>query len=298
MEPLTPPRQVERSKHWRLDGQRVVVTGSTKGIGLAIAREALNLGAAVLLVSRSDADLSAVRASLSAELGVPDTAIASHACDVGTEEGRAGLVRAASHLWNGACDVLVNNVGTNVRRPISEVSATEYELMFQTNCASCFFLCQAFQPLLERGRAACVVNVSSVAGVTSTGTGAPYAMTKAAIAQLTKSLACEWAALGIRVNCVAPWMTMTPLLREAVAEAPAQLDDVAVRTPLGRLAQPEEVAAAAAFMMLGASSYITGQCLNVDGGLSVNGFAGPCAPPAAAGTRARAVAPLGYCEDD
>lgn len=279
--------------HWRLTGKRIVVTGSTKGIGLHVAREALNLGAHVLLVSRSEADLASVRASLAAELGVADGAIAHHACDVGSEEGRATLVAAASELWDSACDALVNNVGTNVRKPIAAVSATEYELMFQTNCTSCFFLCQAFQPLLEKGRAPCVVNVSSVAGVTSSGTGAPYAMTKAAMVQLTKSLACEWAALGIRVNCVAPWMTMTPLLREAVAKAPGQLDEVSVRTPLGRVAQPEEIAAAVAFMMMGAASYVTGQCLTVDGGLSVNGFAGPCAPPAPAGTRASVVVPLG-----
>jgi Tropinone reductase 1 len=219
--------------HWRLEGKRLVITGSTKGIGLHAAREALNLGAHVLLVSRSESDLFAVRAKLLSELGTPEEAIACHACDVGTAEGRATLVAAAAERWGGACDALVNNVGTNVRKPIGEVSPEEYNLMFQTNCSSCFFLCQAFQPLLEKGRSPTVVNVSSVAGVTSSGTGAPYAMTKAAMVQLTRSLACEWAPLGIRVNCVAPWMTMTPLLRDAVAKDPTQLDAVSVRAPHG-----------------------------------------------------------------
>ena len=101
-----------RGHHWRLEGKRVVVTGSTKGIGLHVAREALNLGAHVLLVSRSDADLASTRDSLRAELGVPDAAVAHHACDVGTDEGRGTLVAAATALWGGSCDALVNNVGT------------------------------------------------------------------------------------------------------------------------------------------------------------------------------------------
>lgn len=286
-----PELRWKMGQHWRLEGKRLVVTGSTKGIGLHAAREALNLGCeCVLLVSRSADDLARVREQLLRELGAAESAVATHACDVATEAGRASLVARATELWAGAADALVNNVGTNIRKKIGDVSAAEYESMLSTNCASCFFLCQAFQPLLEKGRSPCVVNVASVAGVTSSGTGAPYAMSKAAMVQLTRSLACEWGPLGIRVNCVAPWMTMTPLLAEAVAKDPTQLDAVAARTPLGRIATPEEIACAIAFMLLPAASYVTGQTLTVDGGITANGFAGPCAPPPAGASR---VTPLG-----
>lgn len=263
--------------HWRLDDMRVVITGATKGIGLAIAREAVNLGARVLLVSRSPEDLADVRASLIADVGAKEDAVIVQACDVATADGRAALIARARDAW-GAVDGLVNNVGTNIRKPIADVEPAEYEHMFQTNCSSCFFLCQGLGPLLAQGRMPAVVNVASVAGVASSGTGIPYAMTKAALVQLTKSLACEWAATGIRVNCVAPWMTMTPLLRDAVAKDPQQLLRVAQRTPLGRVAEAAEVAAAASFFLMPAASFCTGQCLVVDGGVTVNAFAGPCAP--------------------
>jgi Tropinone reductase 1 len=102
-------------------------------------------------------------------------------------------------------------------------------------------------------------------------TGAPYAMSKAAIIQLTRNLACEWAADGIRVNCIAPWYIDTPLAK-TVLQDPDYLDEVLQRTPLGRIGQPEEVAAAVAFLAMGAASYITGQCVAVDGGFMQFGF--------------------------
>ena len=138
----------------------------------------------------------------------------------------------------------MNNVGTNVRKPIGEATPTEYDTMMSTNVSSCYFLCKDLRPFLSRSKFASVVNVSSAAGVNSTGTGAIYAMTKAAMNQLTRNLCCEWgASAGIRVNTIAPWMTMTPLLEAAVKDNPSQLDKVREWTPLGRTAEPEEIAA-------------------------------------------------------
>lgn len=174
-------------------------------------------------------------------------------------------------------DGLVNNVGTNVRKPIGEATTDEYNTMMATNVSSCYFMCKGLRPFLSRSKLASVVNISSAAGVNSTGTGAIYAMTKAAMNQLTRNLCCEWgASSGIRVNTVAPWMTMTPLLEAAIRDNPQQLDKVREWTPLGRTAEPEEIAAAVTFLLMPASSYVTGQTISVDGGLSANGFAGPC----------------------
>jgi len=123
---------------------------------------------------------------------------------------------------------------------------------------------------------ATVVNVASVAGIRSTGTGIAYGSTKAALIHLTKTLACEWAKRNIRVNCVAPWMTRTPMLEQALGSNAQNLEKAEKWTPMGRLARPEEVAAPIAFLCMPCSGYITGQCLSVDGGLTAQGFHGPC----------------------
>lgn len=113
----------------------------------------------------------------------------------------------------------MNNVGTNVRKPIGEATVAEYDSMMSTNVSSCFFLCQGLRPFLSRSAVASVVNVSSAAGVGSTGTGVIYAMTKAAMNQLTRNLCCEWGpSASIRVNTICPWMTMTPLLEAAASQ--------------------------------------------------------------------------------
>lgn len=149
-----------------------------------------------------------------------------------------------------------------------------------TNVDSAFFLCKAFYPALVLGTKAAVVNVSSAAGLTSTGTGAIYGMTKAAMVQLTRSLSCEWGRHAIRVNCVAPWMTWTPMLEAAVREDPTALDKVRRMTPLasglGRLPSAEESASVVAFLCMEASSFVSGQTIAVDGAFTANGFLGPC----------------------
>jgi len=226
----------------------------------------------VIITARNAVEVDAVCSELTAKFPGKVHGCAS---DVSTGPGRDTLVGYVKSLWE-SLDLLVNNVGTNARKRIDEATEEDYTSMMRTNIDSAFFLCKAFQEALHQsGGKASVVNISSAAGVGSTGTGAIYAMTKAALVQLTKNLACEWAP-QVRVNCVAPWMTMTPLLEAAIAQNPHQLDKVADWTPMGRVAQPEEIAGAVAFLAMPAAGYITGQTLSVDGGLSVQHFAGPC----------------------
>eukprot|EP00406_Dinophysis_acuminata_P030864 CAMPEP_0179364964 /NCGR_PEP_ID=MMETSP0797-20121207/82309_1 /TAXON_ID=47934 /ORGANISM="Dinophysis acuminata, Strain DAEP01" /LENGTH=267 /DNA_ID=CAMNT_0021080457 /DNA_START=29 /DNA_END=832 /DNA_ORIENTATION=+ len=264
-------------ERWRLDGYRAVVTGSTKGIGHAIANEMLALGAEVLITSRTSKDVDSVLLGMAAHGGRAHGV----ACDVSTAEGRAALVEKVSALWGGELDGLVNNVGMNARKPIHEATDDDYRNIMSTNLDSSWYLCKLLKPSLQRSRRASVVNVASVAGVLSTGTGSVYAMTKAAMAQLSRSLACEWGPLGIRVNCVCPWMTMTPLLEDAVKANPSQLDEVRRQTPLGRLGEPEDTAGLVAFLCLPAAAFITGQVICADGGLCSQGFRGPCVQEAA-----------------
>jgi Tropinone reductase 1 len=204
----------------------------------------------------------------------PRTIIVHAACDVATKEGREQLVRSTKQAFP-SLHGLINNVGVNIRKGILEQSEEEYHTIMKTNVDAAYFLCRMYSGLYDKDGAT-VVNVSSAAGVQSSGTGAAYGMSKAALNHMTRILACEWASRNIRVNAVTPWMTMTPMLEEAVKKDPRQLDKVNAWTPLHRLASAEEVAAPIVFFCLPASSYITGQCLGVDGGLTAQGFDGPC----------------------
>ena len=200
--------------------------------------------------------------------------VVGYVCDVSTRQGRSTLKDAVENNFGGRLDCLVNNVGTNKRAPIEDSTEEDYEVMMKSNLDSCFFLCKIFSENLSKSNG-CVVNIASVAGVSSSGTGSIYAATKGAMIQLTRALACEWGARNVRVNCVAPWMTYTPLLKEATRSDPSSLEKAMKWTPMQRLAEPEESAAAVAFLCLPASSYITGQIIAVDGGLTAQGFQGP-----------------------
>ncbi|MGI4862827.1 MAG: SDR family oxidoreductase [Janthinobacterium lividum] len=251
---------------WTLTGRRALVTGSTKGIGPAIAQELLDLRATVLIVARNAAEVAAAVANWTRQ-GLPATGLAA---DVSTAAGRTLIFDYFGTHWPGL-DILVNNVGTNVRKAFNDYTAVEYERLFQVNLFSTMEMCRAAYLWLKASAAAAIVNVGSVAGRFDVGTGAPYGMSKAAEERLARNLAVEWAADGIRVNTVAPWFIRTPL-PELLLARPDFRTGVIARTPLGRVGEPAEIAAAVAFLCLPGAAYLTGQCLVVDGGLSAKGL--------------------------
>ena len=253
---------------WRLDGQTALVTGASKGIGLACARELARFGADVLMVAREDALLEQSREEVAEEF--PDVQVRALAADLSEHEQRLEVFDWIADLET-ELHVLVNNVGTNVRKKTLEYTAEELRFLIDTNLVSAFEMCRLAHPLLAPHGASAIVNVGSVSGATHVRTGSPYGMTKAALHQLTKNLAVEWADDGIRVNCVAPWYIRTSRSAPVLAD-PAYLEEVLERTPMGRIGEPEEVAAVVAFLALPASSYVTGECIAVDGGFLQYGF--------------------------
>ena len=218
------------SSRWSLRGKKFVVTGGTKGIGKAVVQSLLHHGAyRIVVCSRSGIDYNAYIASLGIDPadqssryntagGAP---VITHViCDVSTKEGRQSLVNIAKDILNEDLDNdnrdprcihgLINNVGINVRKPILEQTEEEYHSMLRTNVDAAYFLCRDFSKhFVDTGDGATIVNVSSAAGVQSSGTGAAYGMSKAALNHFTRILACEWAHRKIRVNAVAPWMTVS-----------------------------------------------------------------------------------------
>lgn len=253
---------------WRLDGQSALITGASRGIGLACARELAALGANVLIIARDEAHLETARAELAEEF--PGREILAFAADVANAEQRLEIFDWIADL-DAPLSLLVNNAGTNLRKPTLEYSEDDVRALLDANLVSAFAMCRLAHPHLSEHANAAIVNIGSVSGLTHVRTGAPYGMSKAALTQLTKNLACEWAEDGIRVNAVAPWYIRTQRTHDALAD-PDYLDDVLQRTPMGRIGEAEEVAAAVAFLCLPAASYITGEIVAVDGGFLKYGF--------------------------
>ena len=248
--------------HWRLDGRVALVTGGSRGIGRAVVEELCALGARVIAAARDPRGLD----DLVRDVGDQASAVAA---DVTTAEGRAAIVEAVRQ--RGVLHVLVHNAGTNVRGPLVGYDDATIQRLIDINLTAPLLLSRDLHPFLRAAQGASVVHVGSVGGHVALPTGVAYGAAKAGLAQAARTLALEWARDAIRVNTVSPWYTRTPLV-EPVLGNPEALARLLARTPLGRIAEPREMASAIAFLAMPASSYVTGQALVVDGGMTIQGL--------------------------
>ncbi|OCA90871.1 2-deoxy-D-gluconate 3-dehydrogenase [Bacillus sp. FJAT-27225] len=252
---------------FRLDGKRAIVTGAGRGIGRALASALAEAGADVAILSRTAADLEET-AQLIHKQGRNALVIPG---DVTKRESVVQAVRTVKEEWGGV-DILINNAGMNIRSKALDVTDDEWETIMNTNLKSAFMFAQETGRVMkEQGTGGRIISITSVGGHVALRTGVVYAATKAAIIQMTKVLALEWGQYNINVNAIGPWYFKTPLTEKLLAD-PDYVQDILDVTPLKRVGELPELAGPTIFLASDAGSYVHGQTLFVDGGMTIQGF--------------------------
>ncbi|ACG78964.1 dehydrogenase [Phenylobacterium zucineum HLK1] len=248
----------------RLDGQVAVVTGSTRGIGLATARLLGRAGARIVVSSRKAEACEQVRAALCDE-GVE--AIAAP-CHTALEADRQRLAEAATAAF-GRVDVLISNAGVNPSfSSLQDLPEEAWDKVFDVNLKAAWRLSQLLAPEIAKQGSGAMVLLSSIGSIVASPRSGAYAVAKAGVNHLARQLAHEWGPAGIRVNSVAPGVTRTDMVRAAMAD-PKALEATLRRTPLRRIAEPEDIASVILFLVSAAGRHVTGQTLVVDGGATL-----------------------------
>jgi NAD(P)-dependent dehydrogenase (short-subunit alcohol dehydrogenase family) len=257
-----------------LAAQVVVITGAAGGIGLATARAFARCGARLALLDRDAPRLEAAAGEL-ARGGAEVVPLAASVADPRAVEDAFAVVDARL----GPVDVLVGSAGIAMNRPTLELTPEDWQRAVDVNLTGAFLCTQAAgRRMVPRGRG-CIVNVASMYGVVAAGSRAAYCASKAALVNLTRSLAVEWGPQGVRVNALAPGYVRTELVDALVREGRLDVDALERRTPLGRLGRPEEIAELALFLASTDAELIAGHTLVADGGWTAQGGPEAGAPP-------------------
>jgi gluconate 5-dehydrogenase len=247
-----------------LTGMRALVTGSSQGIGLALAEGLASHGASIVLNGRDAAKLDAVAETVRAGGHQVSTAVFDVTDHAASAEGVARI-----EAETGAIDILVNNAGMQFRSPLEDFPADKWDQLLRTNISSVFNVGQAVARFMIPRRRGKIINIASVQSELARTNIAPYTATKGAVRNLTRGMCTDWAKHGLQVNAIAPGYFKTPL-NQALVDNPEFSAWLAARTPAGRWGDVQELVGAAVFLAGPASSFVNGHTLYVDGGITTS----------------------------
>lgn len=249
-----------------LSGKVAIVTGGNGGIGLGMAQGLAAAGATVVIAGRNHHKNSEAVAAVKSQGGQAHAV----AVDVMQQASCEQMVQITLQAY-GRVDILVNNAGMNIRKPPQSYALAEWNEVMQTNLTSAFVCSQAVYGAFEKNRAGKIINIGSMMSLFGASFATPYAASKGGMVQMTKALACAWAAQNIQVNAILPGWIDTDLTRQARVDVQGLHDRVLERTPAKRWGVPNDFAGIAVFLASSASDFITGAAIPVDGGYSVQG---------------------------
>ncbi|MBV2143504.1 SDR family oxidoreductase [Falsochrobactrum sp. TDYN1] len=247
-----------------LTGKLALITGSSQGIGLALAQGLAEHGAAVIINGRDPAKVDAAIAMLTQK---GHTAYAS-GFDVTDMEAVRAAVDAIEHE-HGPIEILINNAGMQFRAPLEDFPQDKWQLLLDTNISSVFYVGQAVARHMIARKRGKIINIASVQSELARPSIAPYTATKGAVRNLTRGMATDWARYGLQINAIAPGYFKTPL-NQALVDNPEFTGWLEKRTPAGRWGNVEELVGAAIYLSGNASSFVNGQVLHVDGGMTAS----------------------------
>ncbi|MFZ9338697.1 MAG: SDR family NAD(P)-dependent oxidoreductase [Limnohabitans sp.] len=249
-----------------LSGKVAIVTGGNGGIGLGMAQGLAAAGATVVIAGRNHHKNSEAVAAVKSQGGQAHAV----AVDVMQQASCEQMVQITLQAY-GRVDILVNNAGMNIRKPPQSYALAEWNEVMQTNLTSAFVCSQAVYGAFEKNRVGKIINIGSMMSLFGASFATPYAASKGGMVQMTKALACAWAAQNIQVNAILPGWIDTDLTRQARVDVQGLHDRVLERTPAKRWGVPNDFAGIAVFLASSASDFITGAAIPVDGGYSVQG---------------------------
>lgn len=248
-------------KQFGLSGRSAIITGGSKGLGLAMAAGLASAGANIMLVNRNADEGTKAAEELGQDFGIKAI---SFAADITSQEQTEAMAARAIEVF-GKIDILVNSAGINIRGAIDELSTEDFDKVMEVNVKGTWLCCRAVTPYMKKSGSGSIINVASTLGLVGLSNRTPYTASKGAVVQMTRALALELAAFNIKVNAICPGPFLTEM-NIPIADTEEGKKFVVGATALGRWAEMREIQGAAIFLASDAASYMIGSMLTVDGG--------------------------------